>query len=409
VSVNMPRISHLAPSQVAWLDEVRDEWIGHVLAVGPANRQHAVDGVHAVYRAVGLTPPEIVVWLGSPLAGLVGSRYLAALLNGPDHDGWDEGPGTSVADQLRDNLGDQFHGWFGFPAAGQITAGVGQQVEASVQPVLDLLDAEMTAQAGMRIADQVEESVRAQAGIRDVSLSQNQIWGDTPGRAEYWVYRQQLGMVDVSQDAALLADLDMAGRLGMESDGRLEGVMRVARSAGAWWPMQDAVVLTERPVELHRDSQGRAHSESGQAIRYPDGWGIHAWHGTRVPASLIDDTWTIKQIMSEPNSEIRRCAVERTAATQGWRHLIDQAQWPQVGQTVPDPGNPGQTLSLYRVEGIYEQPVNLLWMTNGTAERDGTRREYGETVPATITDPVAAAAWQIGISPADYRRTARRT
>jgi hypothetical protein len=39
---------------------------------------------------------------------------------------------------------------------------------------------------------------------------------------------------------------------------------------------------------------------------------------------------------------------------------------------------------------------------------DGTRREFGETVPADITDPVAAAAWQIGISPQDYRATVRR-
>lgn len=412
--VTSPRVKRLAPEQGVLLDEVRDEWIGHGLAAGPADRRAAVVGVRAVYRAAGLAPPQIVVWLGSPLAGVIGSRYLAGLLNGPDHDGWAEGAGTSVTRRLHDDIGHQLLGWVGLSVATQIMAQVGNQVEARVRPVLGLLDAEINAQVCGRIwhpvGDRVEDQVRAQAGIGRARWSREQIWGKDRERIEYWVYRQELAMIDRQHDAALLAELDLCRRLGMECDERLAGVMRVARSAGAWWPMRDAVVLTERPADLHRDSQGRTHSATGPAIRYPDGWSVHAWHGTRVPPSLIDGGgWTIEQIMSTSNSEVRRCAVERTAATRGWRHLIAQAGWPQVGQTVPDPGNAGQTLSLYRVEGVYREPKNLLLMTNGTVDRDGTRREYGETVPTTVTDPIAAAAWQIGISPADYHRTVRRT
>jgi hypothetical protein len=174
--------------------------------------------------------------------------------------------------------------------------------------------------------------------------------------------------------------------------------------------MCESVVLTERPTEILRDDRARPHRVDGPAIRYPDGWAVHAWHGVCVPADLIEgDGWTTERIMSEPNREIRRCAVERQSAAKGWRHVIERAGWPQVGQTVPDPGNPGQTLSLYRVEDLYDEPVNLLCMSNGTIDRDGTRREFGETVPADIIDPVAAAAWQIGISPEDYRATVRRT
>jgi hypothetical protein len=89
--------------------------------------------------------------------------------------------------------------------------------------------------------------------------------------------------------------------------------------------------------------------------------------------------------------------------------LIAAAGWPLVGGPVPDPGNPGQTLSLYRIRDLYPDPVCLLRMTNGTQEADGSRHEFAETVPGSITDPIAAAAWQIGLNPSDYAQTVRRT
>ncbi|MCP9955552.1 hypothetical protein [Actinomadura madurae] len=48
-------------------------------------------------------------------------------------------------------------------------------------------------------------------------------------------------------------------------------------------------------------------------------------------------------------------------------------------------------------------------MTNGSLERDGTRREFAELVPGWIRDPVRAAAWQIGLTAHQYRETVRRT
>ncbi len=188
-------------------------------------------------------------------------------------------------------------------------------------------------------------------------------------------------------------------------------------SAGWWWPHRQFTMVCDRPREIHLERVGpdgwgshRLHREDGPAISWRDGWSLHYWHGTRVPADLVEgDGWTADRVLREPNSEIRRCAVEKLASTQGWQRIVADLRCPQVGDTVPDPGNPGQTLSLYRLEQVYDEPVGLLLMTNGTVERDGTRHEFGETVPASIGDPVAAAAWQIGITPTHYRETARRT
>jgi hypothetical protein len=69
-------------------------------------------------------------------------------------------------------------------------------------------------------------------------------------------------------------------------------------------------------------------------------------------------------------------------------------------------------LALYRLPdniNPYRQPVNLLLMVNGSPDRSGALRRYGETVPATIKKADVAAAWQYGLNPSVYRQLERRT
>lgn len=282
---------------------VRDEWLAHGLSTASADRDEARRGVDAAYREAGLEPPQFAVWLGSPLAGAIGSWMLS---------------------QVR----------------GQVWGQVGKA-----------------------------------------------IWGQ---HEAHW-----LALYDYFRRACDLAIC-----------ARLDGLSRVARSAGWWWPMRGAVVLTERPAQLHRDGQARLHHESGPALLYPDGWGIWAWHGVRVPEDLIAGRWSTQDILREPNAEVRRCAIERM----GWDRFVIDAGLAQVGATVPDPGNPGHFLALYDVpEQIYDEPVRVLLCDNATPERDGTRRRFGLTCPATIGDPVSAAAWTFDLSRDQYAQLERAT
>jgi hypothetical protein len=143
----------------------------------------------------------------------------------------------------------------------------------------------------------------------------------------------------------------------------------------------------------------RLHCEDGPAIRYADGWDVHAWHGTRVPSWVVTDP-DVRRIEKETNVEIRRCAIERM----GWAAYIDAAGLRLVG-AAPDPGNPGAELRLYD----FRQESRVLLAVNGSVERDGTRRRYGLTVPASIADPVAAAGWTYGLSADQYSTLQRRT
>ena len=354
----MTPIARLTPDQEALLPVVRDEWLAHGLSTEPADRATAEAGVKLAYERAGLAPPRIVVWLDSPLAGCIGSWMLG-----------------QVGGQVRGQVGGQVRGqvW------GQVWDQVRDQVRGQVR-------------------DQVRGQVRDQVG--------DQVWGQV--RWSLWG----------QHDAGWLAWVDAMTRIGVTCDAR--GLQDVARSAGWWWARQGAAVLTERPTTLRRDAQTRLHSGQGPAVAYPDGWGVYAWHGTRVPADLIETGWPLERVFREPNTEIRRCAVEVTAGRDGWAGIIRAAGWRQVGDTVPDPGNPGQVLRLWHVPaatsqrsrdgiGLYPQPVRLLQCVNGSVERDGSRREFGLTVPADINDPLHAAAWTYDIPTDEYALiTARR-
>ena len=76
---------------------------------------------------------------------------------------------------------------------------------------------------------------------------------------------------------------------------------------GWWWPFEGAVILTERPTQLHMDSEGKLHNPSGPAVLYPDGFSVYAWHGVRIPETIIKSPHliTLDMIESETNNTVR--------------------------------------------------------------------------------------------------------
>ena len=260
--------------------------------------------------------------------------------------------------------------WLGSPLAGAIGAAmlarpqVGAQVGAQVRDqVGDQVGAQVRDQVGAQVRDHVRDQVGAQVG-----------------RACYG-----------QQDAGWLGFYDYFSEVcKLNAANRLSGMAAVAQAAGWWWPFANAVILTERPTRLSRDAANRLHCETGAAIEYSDGWGVYAWHGTRVPAEWITNKAALdpKIALTHENIEQRRAAAEIV----GWARVLEavgarslqKSRDPEIGELLEAdlPGAPGSRFLRVRC---------------------GTKREFVLPVPREMKTAREANAWTWGLSAREYR------
>ncbi|MEU6782999.1 DUF6745 domain-containing protein [Nonomuraea angiospora] len=388
----------------------------------------------ACYREIGVPFPERVVWVPSPLVGAFAAPIAACLSTGHRNSrvlesvyrAVDGTAGESVGHAVRAAVRVAADGAASDPVHGAAATALHDEIAATMASALasaarDLPAREegRTAPAGVLhlVADATDAAVRAAVDAAVGGPRQDTIRGEVRRLWRAHLAFQRSGswlpLVDrFRQDTDTPPEHD----LGQDTAPPHDSGQDPALSAPAgwwWWPFLDFVMLCPRPAELHLEQVGegagathRPHRADGPAAGWSDGFGVYFWHGTQVTRAVIDDTLTTDEILRETNAEIRRCAIER----RGWDRFIDEAGLEQIGSAVPDPGNPGQTLTLHDVpEDIYTTHVRVLLCTNGTVERDGTRRRFGLTVPAGCTDPIQAAAWTYGLTPAQYAGAQRRS
>ncbi|MFF4982198.1 DUF6745 domain-containing protein [Streptomyces sp. NPDC001046] len=318
------------------------------MATAPADRPAAEEGVRRAYRLAGLAEPETVVWVDSPRAAVTLIRQLT-----------DRGPGVREAVRsapwarerlrLRTELGAA--GWSAHWAS------TGGRLWESTQALVD----------------------RIRAGVLE-----NLVGRDTGAEAA----AVRLLLVD-----AVLGQHDAPWLAAFPSDaGPLGALAEVCRSAGWWWPFTRVVVLSERPVALHRDEAGRLDRGDGPALAYPDGFALHAWRGMPVPASFLAElpSLTPDRIRDEENAELRRVMLEYYGYD---RYLADSGARPV---------HRDETGTLWRIDLIGDEPVVMVEVLNSTPEPDGTRRTYWLRVPPSTGTARAGVAWTFGLGEQVY-------
>jgi hypothetical protein len=370
---------------------LRGEWLGHAMSTAPADRATTERCVSALYALLDRSPPAFV-WVGSPAAAteVVRPEPTTPVPKGP----WPlENRVATLVSALRERLdrrvGRAWRDPYARPTGPPPDPLAALRSGYSLRSILDagIRDPLRRAVRGS-VAEPVRAALSGQTGL---------CWGgqhDADWVAHYQVHHQVLGVRFAPAD---LAQLDLWAAL--------------ARSCGWWWPREDVCVVAERPVAVRTEpvpgadhDETRLHDANGPAVLFPDGWAVHSWHGTRVPAWVIEAP-TVDLITREANIEVRRCAIERI----GWTAFVDMAGLALVAQAA-DPGNPGGDLRLYDLPREPSgPPARLLLAVNGSVERDGTRRRYGLRVPAWLDDPIDAAGWSYGLSGAQYAQLRRRT
>ena len=171
---------------------------------------------------------------------------------------------------------------------------------------------------------------------------------------------------------------------------KLDLWLRQSRGMHWWFPYSRIVLVSERHVELNLDDRGRLHSGDRMACRYSDGWGVYAWHGTRMPAQYYDQPVTTVAILAERNAEVRRALIERYGQD---RFMLDSGA--RVIDADPDHG--AELLAIDLPEDPDGRMVALKLRCPSTSA------VYVVRVPPEMTHARAALAWSYGMGkPEEY-------
>jgi hypothetical protein len=400
------RLNLLDATQIGASTSHAREWADRAHSTEPVKWARWESGVQACYQYAGVRWPARVVETSSPLA-LARALFLARVQEVPgDEDRALVGLLRRATQGRVDRVIDRL---FGRGVVALAQRAVYDPVEASA--------------GGHGVAQAVAEALRDSAltndpiGVQDSARTAagRLVPGRKLGSASRWVppeWQSWALYLGGNHDSAWCAYASFLagtyGTAGASGWRRRIDVLAHAQSAGWWWPHLDFVLVSDRPrvvrTESVSEAPGRLHCATGPAIAWRDGWRLYFWHGTRVPAWVVERP-TVEAIHAEPNVEVRRCAIEAL----GWHTYIANAGLDLV-DTAPDPGNPGFDLQLYNVPlTVLDTPTRVLLATNGSVERDGTRRRYGLAVPGDVNSALHAAAWTYGLAGEQYARLARRT
>ncbi len=177
----------------------------------------------------------------------------------------------------------------------------------------------------------------------------------------------------------------------LEDCNKLQGLMDFAKYSGWALLFDELIVLTRKPIQINFDENKTLHNETDYAIKYADGVGITAWHGTKIPEEWIFDKSSITTdvLFKWSNVEERRCACEIIGWAEVLRHLsatiVDEDPEPTIGVLLevdlPDSGK-----------------EKFLLVKDPNVDK-----KVGIPVPKEMKTALEANSWTYGIDMVDFK------
>jgi len=147
-------------------------------------------------------------------------------------------------------------------------------------------------------------------------------------------------------------------------------------------------IVSDRPLELHKDDQHRPHREDGPSHIWSDGVELYHWHGTRVPARLIvePESYTAEEIKAIDNTEVFRAMAERL----DWDKTLEKLG----SKTLDSWQDPKTKLHYELVEATIAGESARFLRKESPETKTGERPHYMEPVHEGLKTAQAARKWQ---------------
>lgn len=422
----------LSPEQWAAVARERERWLAIGTCTEPADRETTEEVIADFYQRIGKKRP-VFVWNDGPLSSSLAVTILSEALNGGQLRNqiggqlldqlWDQlrnqiggqlrvqisvQYGGQLWDQLWDQLGEQLWKQLRNQLRNQLWTQLRNQLLDHLwRQLWDQLRGQLGNQLGNQLrnqlSDQLWNQLRAQLSEQLGDQLKLQLWNQL--RAQLWnQIRVQLRKEQPKEE--MLSHLDNgwflaepaywighyaacrdieAAKYSPQQDELLRQWEKLAAASGWWFPYEGICFCSERHERIHFDAEKRLHCEDGPAILCRDGFSVHAWHGTRVPAEWIEETDDVdpKLALTWENIEQRRCLAEII----GWSKVLNQLSPTVVDEDTPEVGR------LLRVD-LPDAPGEQFLQV-----QCGTGRTFVLPVPPEMTSARQANAWTYGLKP----------
>ena len=272
------------------MDEQRKSWFETLFSTDPADHEAAASGVRAFYEAAELDAPFRIVWLDSPAEACYAAlalcaqrdQFLGRLAGALEQMPRQRAEMARIREKVGRSVGET--SWSAFASvAGAPLTGMSAPARDDIQGKITLT----------RIA-MWQDPDRAMGNFTQDELFQTQgrLWNVMEGALQTLGTMLQ-GSASKKYHLAWMAMDEAAAESGMKAPALLRAAWTVARSAGPWWPFQRIAMITERPLEIHRNAGWLLERGDGPAVTYRDGWKLFAWNGESMPAKWIEQPESI--------------------------------------------------------------------------------------------------------------------
>jgi hypothetical protein len=368
------KIKSLTPEQEIDLKVTYAKWLAIGRSTVPLDRTNATVAIEDIYEAIGEKRPTVLFFSSPAMCvlayGVLKNRdqlrdQLGGQLRGQLWDQlWDQ-LGGQLWDQLGGQLGDQLWGQLGGQLRDQLWDQLGGQLRGQ-------LWGQLRGQLGDQLWGQLRGQLGDQLGGQLRGQLRGQLWGQLRGQLGDQLGGQLWGQLNNyfagNQWCSWEIFYDFCNRIGATySDNqrkKLDMWMHQSEACHWWFPYKGIVLASERYSALNVDESGRLHCENAPAMKYPDGYSIHAWHGLRISKDIIEhpETITVSAIESEKNAEIRRVMIERY----GQSRFIQDSNAFEISRD--------STGILYRKElpGDPDGALVMVYVINSTPEPEGS-------------------------------------